>query len=99
MRAITGVSEALTASHRDQVMGEGLHAHTWTVTAWFPGEPLRDGRVLKVALREVLDALPSVLPDQLWSGEALAQHVAAILPDCIGVDVDRPEGFHVSLRA
>jgi hypothetical protein len=92
--AVTGVTELLTAKHRDPVMDEGLHEHTWAITAFYPATPLRDGRALKVGLRDLLDHLPGtdgVLP--WWSGEEIAQHVAELLDGCIGCRVTRPEGF------
>ena len=41
-------------------MNEGLHAHVWTVTAYWRSENFRDGRMLKGALRTLLDAPPLV---------------------------------------
>jgi len=76
-------------------MNEGLHAHVWTVTAYWRSENFRDGRMLKGALRTLLDALPDadgILPPELWSGEAIAQRVL-LLAECVGVSVVRPEGF------
>jgi hypothetical protein len=98
--AISGVTESLTANHVDQILSEGLHEHTWTVTAYFPSIPFRDGRALKLALREMLDALPSdgVLPDHLWSGEQIAQAVL-MLPWTIAVRVWRPEGYEAVILA
>ena len=97
-RLLTGVTEELRGRHVDPLGLEGEHEHVWRVTAWWPGEPLRDGRALKAALRMLLDALPSVLPSELWSAEAIAKHVM-VLANVVGVDVDRAEGFHVRLRA
>jgi hypothetical protein len=92
---LTGVTETLRAKHRDLIMDEGLHEHVWTVTAYFPSKPLRDGRALKTALRTLLDALPDAtgeLPPELWSGEAIAERVL-MLANCVGASVIRPEGF------
>lgn len=92
---LTGVTELLTAQHRDLILDEGLHAHAWTVTAYYPSEPLRDGRALKAALRTLLDALPDAdgtLPPELWAGEAIAARVM-LLVGCVGASVTRPEGF------
>lgn len=94
MLSYTAVTEELTAKHRDPVMDEGLHAHTWVVTTFYPLRPLRDGRALKATLRVLLNALPDengVLP--YWSGEELALHVAQLLGGCIGCRVTRAEGF------
>lgn len=92
MPPCTGVTELLTAMHVDPVMDEGLHEHTWTVTAFYPIEPRRDGRAMKAALRTLLDALPSVLPPELWAGEDIARSVL-VLANCIGARVTRPEGY------
>ena len=76
-------------------MNKGLHAHVWTVTAYWRSENFRDGRMLKGALRTLLDALPDadgILPPELWSGEAIAQRVL-LLTECVGASVTRPEGF------
>ena len=87
--------ENLTARHYDLILNEGLHGHTWTVTAYYPSKPFRDGRVLKAALRMLLDALPGpdgILPAELWAGEAIAERVMT-LAGCVGVSVIRPEGY------
>lgn len=92
---LTGVTELLSAKHTDLILNEGLHAHVWTVTAYWPSTPFRDGRALKLALRAVLDGMPGpdgIMPDELWTGEAMAGRVMAVL-DCVGVSVVRPEGF------
>lgn len=95
---VSGFTERLTAKHLDPLMDEGLHEHTWSVTAFWPTKPVRDGRALKAALRMLLDALPDadgVLPRELWSGEDMAEHVSRLLLNmgCIGARVTRPEGF------
>ena len=92
---LTGVTETLSAQHRDLILDEGLHAHVWSVTAYWPSKPFRDGRALKLSLRAVLDSMPDadgIMPDELWAGEAMAERVMALL-DCVGVSVVRPEGF------
>jgi hypothetical protein len=94
---LTGVTEKLTREHADPLGLEGVHSHTWTITAWWPAEPLRDGRALKASLRMFLDVLPDPLPPDLWAGERLAEWVM-VLAGVVGVDVDRDEGFHVRLR-
>jgi len=93
---LTGVSADLVASHEDPLGLEGEHEHTWRVTAWWPAEPLRDGRALRASLTLLLGTLPKVLPQDLWSAEAIAKHVM-VLVGCVGCDIDR-EGFHVRLR-
>ncbi len=90
----TGVSTFFTRRHIDPLGLEGEHEHTWCITAWWPGEPLRDGRALKAGLTMLLDALPETLPGELWSGEAIARRVA-LLVGVIRVEVDREaEGYH-----
>lgn len=94
--SVTGVSAKLTAKHFDRLMSEGWHEHTWTVTAFYPAEPLRDGRSLISSLRMLLDTLPNVegaLPESLWAGEDIARTVAQLLSGCIGARVTRPEGY------
>lgn len=94
--SVTGVTAELTAKHLDPLMNEGLHEHTWTVTAFYPAEPLRDGRALKAGLVQLLAHLPDaegVLPPAMWAGEAIAANVAQLLGGCIGARVTRPEGF------
>lgn len=63
----TGVTEHLRRRHSDPLGLEGEHEHVWRVTAWWPAEPLRDGRALKAALRMLLSALPDPLPPELDS--------------------------------
>lgn len=102
MAFLTGVSVDFAARHTDPMMGEGEHAHVWRITTWFPAEPFRDGRALLGQLRMVLDGWPDetgVLPGELWSAEAMAKALMAVLNNCVGVDIDRAEGFHVRLRA
>jgi hypothetical protein len=94
--SVTGVTVPFTAKHVDPVMAEGLHGHTWVVTAFWPAEPLRDGRCLKAMLATLLEALPDVegvLPAELWSGEDIARTVARLLAGCVGARVTRSEGF------
>jgi len=89
----------LTAKHRDPHLGEGLHEHTWAVTAYWPSEPFRDGRALKAALRHFLDALPDAsgeLPPELWSGEAIAKAVL-VLANTVGARVTRSEGYEAQV--
>lgn len=95
---LTGVTELLTGKHVDPIMSEGLHAHVWTVTVFYPMEPFRDGRALKASLRVLLDTIPNPdgsLPVTMWSGEAIARSVVNLLAGCVGAHVSRPEGFEV----
>lgn len=100
-QALTGVSADLTAWHTDTLMNEGRHQHTWRVTAWWRSVPFVDGRVKQEALRGLLAVWEGTdLPPELWSGEAIASAVMALLPECIGCDVSRPtEGFYAQVRA
>lgn len=102
---LSGVSCALQAFHVDPIMDEGEHVHTWTITAWWPSEPWRDGRALRHALNTVVEGLAPLrtgemrwyrqLPPELWSGEALSEAMMALLtPAPVRVDIDRT-GFHV----
>lgn len=102
---LSGVSYELQAFHIDPIMDEGEHVHTWTITAWWPSEPWRDGRALQHALSVVAEGLAPFgtgdmreyrkLPAELWSGEAIAAAVMSLLtPAPARVDVSRP-GFHV----
>lgn len=100
--SLSGVSFDLRAFHWDAIMDEGRHEHTWTLTAWWPSEPWRDGRALRHALQVVAEGLAPkdaagarVLPSRLWSGEAIAGAILGLLtPPPARVDVSRP-GFHV----
>jgi hypothetical protein len=104
--SLSGVSFDLTAHHVDPIMDEGRHLHVWTITAWWPSEPWRDGRALRHSLRVVCEGLAPEnehffreLPAELWSGEAIAAAVMEVLmPPPVRVDVDRP-GFHVRREA
>ena len=95
LQGLTGVTEMLTAKHRDLILDEGLHGHTWAVTAFYPAKPFRDGRALKASLRVLLDALPGadgILPPELWAAEDIAKRVL-LLANCVGARVVRSEGF------
>lgn len=103
---LSGVSCELQAFHTDPIMDEGEHWHVWTIVAWWPSEPWRDGRALAHALTVVAEGLAPYgandarwLPKELWSGEAIAAAVMSLLtPAPTRVDVHRP-GFHVERRA
>jgi len=82
----------LTALHRDLIMDEGLHEHTWTFTAWFHGKPFRDLRSQRSALRQVLAPYQGVeLPPEMWAQEDMAEMFARLLCDCVGVSVSRAD--------
>lgn len=96
MASVSGVTASMTAQHFDRFLDEGLHEHTWHVTAFYPAEPFRDGRLLKRGLEEILAHIPiaGILPDEIWSSESIASFILRIIPgDCIGVRVVRAEGF------
>lgn len=96
MRKLTYVWVDLMAWHTDPYMGEGRHSHTWRVFAYFEAEPFRDGRSLRASLSIILSTWQGQdLPRELWAAEDLA---AAILQahgnaDCIGIRIERTEGF------
>jgi hypothetical protein len=94
---LTGATEELVRQHADPLGLEGVHSHSWTITAWWPAVPLRDARALRASLRMLLDTLPDPLPSELWAAERLAEYVM-VLAGVVGVDIDRP-GFRVRFRA
>jgi len=98
---LTGVAGSFTARHIDPHLGEGEHEHMWRVVAWYPAEPFRDARALKAALGQLLSPWQgTVLPPELWSGEALAKAITELLANCIGADVSRErEGIYAQYRA
>ena len=100
MAVETGVGWWLAASHRDPTTGQ-LHGHTWEVTVWWPGKPYRDARVLQEKLRVILGAWDhTVLPDELASGEALAEALGRLIGDCSEVVFARPaERIYARWRA
>jgi hypothetical protein len=92
--SLSGVFVDLHAFHTDPIMGEGRHAHVWRVTAYYPARPWRDKRSPKAALTEVLGVWQGQdLPTDLWADEALAGAVARLMANCVGVRVERAEGF------
>lgn len=95
-RALSGVTESLTAKHYDPSGREGLHEHTWTVTLFFASYPYRDRRYSKQELRELLDCMPwkdGVLPDRFFSGEAIIAYCVQNSEECVGGVVRREEGY------
>lgn len=95
---LSGVSVTFEAEHLDPILGEGWHAHAFTVTIWRNSEPWTDGRAALVALTEFLrviaphDGSGRRLPPDLWSNEAIAR-AALVIGNVVKVTVDRP-GFH-----
>jgi len=97
---LIGVAGSFTARHIDPHLGEGEHEHTWRVIAWYPTEPFRDARALRAAIGQLLAIWDgTLLPSELWSGEALAEKITHLLANCVGADVVRErEGIHVHYR-
>lgn len=96
MASLTYVWADLTAFHTDPIGEEGHHAHTWRVIVYFRSKPLRDGRLLKAALVEVLAPYEGKdLPAAWWAAEDLAFGVFQLLAEqrCVGVRIEREEGF------
>lgn len=87
MTKLTGVGCVISVAHNSP---EGiLHGHSYELTAWF--EVFSDARVLQRSLTEAVQHLDHKrLPEELSLGENLAEHIAARLPGCIAVDVNRP---------
>lgn len=99
MKGLSGVSAMLSARHVDRIMDEGEHGHVWTITVWWPSKPLRDGRVMRAALETILEPMQgTTLPDELWSAEALAERILAVMGNIVRVDITRPEGFHATVE-
>lgn len=107
---LSGASINLTAFHFDAELAEGWHEHTWTITAWWPPTPWRDGRAMAGALRTATESLVRIddegrrcLPVALWSNEAVARTLL-VLANVVRIDVDRPPegdkpGFHARFYA
>ena len=85
---LTGVGGVFSAAHQPPEGGD-VHGHSYEVVAWFDaGE---DARVLQARLAETLQPLDhTVLPAQMASGEAIAEHVGRNLDGCRQVEVGRP---------
>lgn len=97
---LSGVSVSLSAWHTDTAMDEGRHHHIWHVTAWWRAVPRRDARVLHQMLKGVLSVWEGGdLPAELWAAEDLATAIMRLVPECVGVDISRAEGYHVQVRA
>lgn len=91
LRVLTGVRGIVSAAHksRDGV----LHGHTWTIIAWFQGQP--DAVSKQDELTKYLSIFDHQLlgPEHSW-GEALAQAIL-IGMNCHRVQVSREaEGMY-----
>jgi hypothetical protein len=84
----------LDAWHTDPILSEGRHWHRWDVTVFWRSKPFRDGRAVRIALRETLEPLQEAeLPADLWATEDIAAFLLRVMaPDIVGVSVAR-EGF------
>jgi hypothetical protein len=91
-RALSWTSAQLTAQHRDPIMGEGLHKHTWTFTVFWPSKPFRDLRTMREGLAAILAPFQgSELPQHLWASEDLAAMILGTMGVIVGVEVERPD--------
>ena len=85
---LTGVGGVFSAAHQPPEGGD-VHGHSYEVIAWF--EAGEDARVLQARLAAMLEPLDHrVLPIDMASGEAIAEHVGRGLDGCRQVDVRRP---------
>ncbi len=94
---MTGVRGVISVAHNSP---EGVpHGHSYAVRVWFRHGS--DARHLKQHLDLELEKLcHTFLPDELRSGERLAEYFAERLPGAVRVDVDRPlEGFFAMWEA
>lgn len=85
---LTGVGGVFSAAHQPPEGGD-VHGHSYEVIAWFDaGE---DARVLQARLAQMLEPLDhTILPADMASGEAIAEHVGRGLDGCREVEVGRP---------
>jgi 6-pyruvoyl-tetrahydropterin synthase len=92
---ISGVSGHFCASHRCPDTGN-LHGHTWSVMVKFRFREGFDAARAKRNLDAYLSEWDhSILPDELASGEQLAQAIGTSFVDCIEVQISRPmEGIY-----
>jgi hypothetical protein len=104
MTDLSYVFAPLKARHRDRHpdprVNEGLHEHTWTVTAYFGLMTDTDKRELSGRLVLLLERWhDEVLPSQLAWDEGIARMAFnALLPHgVVGVRVERGEGFGATL--
>ena len=95
---LTGVGCVFSAAHHTPEGGQ-LHGHSYEVVAWFlAGE---DARILQSRLIAAVRPLDhSLLPPELASGEALAEHIGRGLEGCVEVEIRRPlERIYARWRA
>ena len=94
MKVSCGVRGVFSASHKDPLTG-AVHGHDYEVVAWFAGEPLRRFEVLRETLNTVLRAWDhTVLPDELWSAEAIGKALLGLLDGLVEVEINRPAIGH-----
>jgi hypothetical protein len=86
MMILTGAEAVLSAAHRSR---EGvLHGHTWTIRAWWTGEP--DAVQKQAELRKYLAVFDhTVLADGIAWGEHLGRAILLGM-GCERVEVSRP---------
>ena len=85
---LTGVVCVFSAAHHPPE-GGAVHGHSYEVVAWFEaGEDARDLQQALTAAVEKLDH--TLLPPELASGEAMAEHIGRSLDGCVEVEVRRP---------
>ena len=92
---ISGVSGHFCASHRCPHTGL-LHGHTWSVMIKFTYREGFDAAKAKYNLDTYLREWDhSILPQDLASGEQIAQAIGESFDDCLEVQVSRPmEGIY-----
>src|SRR4028118_1573933 len=101
---LSGVTGHFSAAHHppkaDPLGQQGIHGHTWQVTAWFRNDCRSDVRIPKAALDALLRQWDhKLLPENLSWGEDLAYAIGR-LANCVEVEVSRPlEGFHARWTA
>ncbi len=95
--AIVGVGSVLCIAHQ-QKGGGPTHGHSYEVVAWFS----EGGNALEhqAALVDVINQIDhSQLNDDLTRAEDIGRWIAARLPGCRVVDVNRPlERIYVCVR-
>ena len=95
---LTGVGCVFSAAHHPPEGGD-VHGHSYEVVAWFnAGE---DARTLQAQLAAAVHPLDhTVLPPELASGEAIAEHLGRSLDGCVEVEIRRPlERIYARWRA
>lgn len=95
---LTGVGCVFSAAHHPPEGGD-LHGHSYEVVAWF--EAGADARTLQAALAAAVEQLDhKVLPPELISGEAIAEHLGRALDGCVEFEIRRPlERIYARWRA